>query len=69
MDLGKLTGKTLDLPLETTLIVVDFSQKKVVLRENIENSTFDPKQWERIKEALNSLGERPKTKKKSAKTA
>ncbi len=55
MDLGKITGKTLDLPQTTVVFVVDFAKKKVLLTENIENSTFDRLQWERIEAAVQSL--------------
>jgi hypothetical protein len=51
MDLGKITGKTLNLPESTTLYIVDFINKKVLLEANIENSTYDPEVWAKIQTA------------------
>lgn len=69
MDLGKLTGRTLDLPKTTTLFVVDFKAKKLLLKEQIENSTIDPQQSLRIEAALKSLLKEPKKAKKTSKSA
>ena len=72
MDLGNISGRTLDLPNKTEVFVVDFLNKRLIVKATIENSTYDPAVFEVIQKGQEELAKiykqkrQPKRARKSA---